>query len=426
MIKQIRKRSGELEDFNSSKIVTAVIKAMRSINKVDEAIAVDVAEKVTIELIDYTSAMLASSPHGSVVIPEVDQIHTLVENVLMDKGLHELAREYIVYRSNNKPDIFRKRTNIKPYEYPQLLEYIDAIRHSYWLHTEFNYSSDIQDLKINLTPVQRSIATKTMLAISQIESTVKTFWGKIYDKLPKPEIAKVGATFSESEVRHEDAYSNLLEISGLNGEFERLLEVPAIKRRVKYLESSIQNSRSIDNREYFESIILFSMFIENVSLFSQFLILMSFNKFDNSLKGISNAIEATSKEETIHAMFGFDLVNIIKSENPTWWTPELISYIKESTIIALDAEIGIINWIFEEGELEWMSKEVVINNIKARFNSSLNSIGIESIFDIDQSLLQETEWFDDEVLVNKNNDFFNKRGTAYNKRSKSITEDDLF
>ena len=32
------------------------------------------------------------------------------------------------------------------------------------------------------------------------------------------------------------------------------------------------------------------------------------------LKGISNAVEATSKEENIHAEFGFDLVNLIKKK----------------------------------------------------------------------------------------------------------------
>ena len=58
------------------------------------------------------------------------------------------------------------------------------------------------------------------------------------------------------------------------------------------------------------------MFVENVSLFSQFLIMMAFNKHKNVLKGISNAVEATSKEEDIHARFGFELVNIIREENP--------------------------------------------------------------------------------------------------------------
>ena len=48
------------------------------------------------------------------------------------------------------------------------------------------------------------------------------------------------------------------------------------------------------------------------------------------------------------------------------------------------------------------------------------------MFDVDKDLLKETEWFDVEVLVTKENDFFNKRSTEYSKRTASITEDDLF
>ena len=37
------------------------------------------------------------------------------------------------------------------------------------------------------------------------------------------------------------------------------------------------------------------------------------------LKGISNVVEATSKEEQIHGDFGIDLIKILKSENPNWF-----------------------------------------------------------------------------------------------------------
>ncbi len=126
-------------------------------------------------------------------IPHVDDIHEMVENKLMDNGLNDVAREYIIYRSKHKPNIFAKRVNLKPYEYPELVEYVDAIRHSYWVHTEFNFTSDIQDFKVHLTEEERTTVQRAMLAISQIEIAVKTFWGDIYKKLPKPEIGNVGA-----------------------------------------------------------------------------------------------------------------------------------------------------------------------------------------------------------------------------------------
>src|SRR5690554_8114905 len=124
----------------------------------------------------------------------------------MESGFFDVAKAYILYRNEQskkrKSNIFEKRINLKPYEYPDLYEYVPAIRHSYWIHTEFNYTSDIQDFRTRLTPLEKNAIKNTMLAISQIKVAVKTFWGDIHQRMPKPEIGSVGATFAESELRH--------------------------------------------------------------------------------------------------------------------------------------------------------------------------------------------------------------------------------
>lgn len=415
-VRYVIKRNGEKVLFESEKIKNAILKAMESVNKVNT----EMAEKISI----LTTNDIFKNRKNH--IPSVDEIHDMVENKLMENKLNDVAKEYIIYRSKHRPNMFTKRVNLKPYEYPQLVDYVDAIRHSYWVHTEFNFTSDIQDFKIHLNEKEKNAVKRAMLAISQIEIAVKTFWADIYKRMPKPEIGNVGATFAESEVRHADAYSNLIQVLGLNDEFENLLEVPAIRRRIKYLEKSIANSKTLENKEYFETIILFSMFVENVSLFSQFLVIMAFNKHKNMLKGMSNAVEATSKEEDIHAKFGFDLVNLIKKENPSWWTPQLVEDIVDATKVAYEAEKEIIEWIFEEGDLDFLTKEQTIEFIKNRFNKSLNAIGVDNVFEINTKILETTEWFDDEILTTKHTDFFNKRSINYSKKAKSVTLHDLF
>jgi ribonucleoside-diphosphate reductase beta chain len=323
-------------------------------------------------------------------------------------------------------NIFKTRTNILPYEYPQLLAYKDAIRHSYWIDTEFNFTEDIQDFKITITPAERDVIKKTMLAIAQIEVNVKTFWADMYKRMPITEVGDVGMTFAESEVRHKDAYARLLRILGLEKEFQSVIEVPAIAGRLKYLKKYLDGTRSRDDKMYTKSVLLFSLFIEHVSLFSQFLIMMSFNKEKNVFKGISNVVEATSKEEEIHGNFGAEIINIIKKENPEWFDEEFEELIYSACKKAYTAECGILDWIFEKGELKFLSKETIQNFIKNRFNNSLEKIGMKSIFEVDSELLKCTEWFDIEILGTKEGDFFYKKSVDYNKKSKSITEDDLF
>ncbi|MCB0454490.1 MAG: ribonucleotide-diphosphate reductase subunit beta [Aequorivita sp.] len=422
-ITHVIKRDSTTKLFHLQKITDAILKAMTAAKHGGPEEAQLISENVY-------KALLERKRVDGKYIPTVEEVQDFVETKLMESGFFDVAKRYILYRNQQtqkrKLNIFEKRINLKPYEYPALYEYVPAIRHSYWIHTEFNFTSDIQDFKTRLTEVEQSAIKNTMLAISQIEVAVKSFWGDIYHRMPKPEIGSVGATFAESEVRHHDAYSHLLEILGLNEEFQNLKKKPVIMMRVHYLETALKNAKSDDNKEYAESILLFSLFIEHVSLFSQFLIIMAFNKYKNMLKGISNVVEATSKEEQIHGDFGIDVIKIIKEENPEWFDEGYNSMIQEICKEAYTAESRVVDWIFENGELDFLPKAVVNEFIKNRFNNSLESIGIGKIFEIDESLLAQTEWFDDEIIGTKHGDFFVKRSINYSKRTQSITSDDLF
>lgn len=325
-----------------------------------------------------------------------------------------------------KQSIFNKRVNILPYDYPSLLKYKDAIRHSYWIDTEYNFTTDINDFKVVIGDNERQVIKRTMLSIAQIEVSVKTFWADLYKRMPITEIGDVGMTFAESEVRHKDAYARLIRILGLEDEFKHVVEIPAIKDRIKYLTKYLDGTRSRDNKMYTKSVLLFSLFIEHVSLFSQFLIMMSFNKELNVFKGISNVVEATSKEEDIHGNFGVELINIIKSENPEWFDEDFENLINSACKKAFNAECKILDWIFESGELDFLPKETIKHFIMNRFNNSLNKIGMSDVFDVDINQLEKTLWFEVEITSTKEGDFFYKKQIDYSKKQKAITEDDLF
>jgi ribonucleoside-diphosphate reductase beta chain len=325
-----------------------------------------------------------------------------------------------------KQSIFNKRVNILPYDYPSLLKYKDAIRHSYWIDTEYNFTTDINDFKVVIGDNERQVIKRTMLSIAQIEVSVKTFWADLYKRMPITEIGDVGMTFAESEVRHKDAYARLIRILGLEDEFKNVVEIPAIKDRIKYLTKYLDGTRSRDNKMYTKSVLLFSLFIEHVSLFSQFLIMMSFNKELNVFKGISNVVEATSKEEDIHGNFGVELINIIKSENPEWFDEDFENLINSACKKAFNAECKILDWIFESGELDFLPKETIKHFIMNRFNNSLNKIGMGDVFDVDINQLEKTLWFEVEITSTKEGDFFYKKQIDYSKKQKAITEDDLF
>src|SRR5699024_426204 len=208
-----------------------------------------------------------------------------------------------------------------------------------------------------------------MLAISQVEVAVKNFWGDLRNRLPKQEIGAVGATFGANEVIHHDAYAHLLEILGLNDEFKRIQDIPALSQRVDYLTQANKYAKTDSDRGFTLSIILFSLFTEHVSLFSQFLIIMSFNKHRNIFKGISNVIDATSKEEQDNGMFGIELVYIIREEETGWFDEDMEQAVIEACNQAYESEDKVIDSIYEQGDLNFMTKDTVKQFVNNRLNN---------------------------------------------------------
>jgi ribonucleoside-diphosphate reductase beta chain len=322
--------------------------------------------------------------------------------------------------------IFDKRVAFKPFEYPEMMDFVDAVNSSYWVHRKWNYHSDIQDFNVRLTDVEKNAIKNTLLAISQIEISVKTFWGKLYDHFPKPEFAAVGFTMAESEVRHERSYSHLLEVLHLNHDFDLLLQNPVIQGRIDYLSKYLRNSGSDNKQVYTLTLALFSLFIENVSLFSQFAIIKAFNKKKNLLKDVENVVQATQKEEQLHGLLGAHILNLIKKEFPEWFDEDFYKKIERACRKAYDAELNIIKWIFEQGELDFIPISLLDEFIKNRFNESLEMIGANRIFDVNQEVLEDIKWFDEGIKLQTSIDFFNKKSNNYSKNMVSVTSKDLF
>ena len=324
-------------------------------------------------------------------------------------------------------NIFTERKSYKPFEYDSITKpFIDAIWKSHWTHNEFNFKSDVQDYKTLLSTQEQEVIKRAILLISQIEISIKSYWSNIGKLLPKPEIADVGATFGGNEVVHSRAYSQILTELGLDDEFQSLLASGVVDNRVQYLSKYVNKIYKNDHQNIVYSLTLFSLFTENVSLFSQFFILLGFNRYNNIMKDVANVVQYTSKEETIHALFGTTLINAIKKEKPALFTEEFKERIASEAREAVLAEEALVDWMLQGFENEFLSKEILMVFIKNRINVSLSDIGVDFKFHIDQEILEKTLWMDEEILAPAMTDFFHKKPIEYAKKNKSYNEEELF
>lgn len=329
-------------------------------------------------------------------------------------------------KKQTRAKIFEEQIALKPDYYPWAKDFIRAMQRGHWTDEEFSFQSDIQDFKIKLTDQERQIIIRSLSTIGQLEISVKKFWAKLGDNLPHPALNDMGYVMANIEVIHGHAYSRLLEVLGIQDSFDMILEEPIIKGRVNYLRKHLRKFHDDNKKQFIYSLILFTLFVENIALFSQFYTINYFGKFRNLLKDTNQQVEYTSREEDLHAQAGIKTALAIKDEYPELFDTELEDKILSESAEAVNYELEIIDWIVNGYESSNLSSAILKEFIKNRMNESLVQLGYKKIFEVDAEVLKKTVWFDEQLLSNSQKDFFHGRPTEYSKGGQSFDEDSLF
>lgn len=321
-------------------------------------------------------------------------------------------------------DIYKK-THDRPFQYPEAIKLMEQIQDIYWRHTELSFTSDKQEVD-NMPFHMKEGVLRNMLAISTIEVAVKSFWGQLGSHFGSLEWDMLGQVASESEVRHYLSYSHLLGLLGLEKRFSEVQEVPAIKGRFEYLNKYLKLSpNNSDPRKYVLKLILFSLLMEHAGLFGNFVPLMYYFKKWGYMNDIKNIVEWSALDESTHFQIGATIVNILRVEHPEFFDKELEDMVRKACLKSIRYEKNILDWVWEHGELEGLTKENILSFMKNQVNTSLEQMGFEPCFE-DVGDLEPTDFFYMEVYGDKNTDFFKSRPTDYSVGDVSITADDLF
>lgn len=322
--------------------------------------------------------------------------------------------------------LFDKQIARRPNLYPWTEEVMDSLIESPWHGKEFNFRADYGQFNTDLSEDEKEIVTKTLSLIGQVEIAVKTFWRDLGNTFPHPYITDMGCVMAYNEVIHNQAYERLLTILNLQEKFEEILQEPVVAGRVEFLRKHQEKNFQDKRQQFIFSLILFSLFVENVSLFSQFYIIMHFNKTRALLKDTAQQIQYTRNEENLHATVGKILVNTLREEYPEYFNEDLNNIIRKECLDALKHESRIVRWILGDYDKDGLNSEVVIAYITDRLNKSLSDVGFETLFEVDPKLKQQFLWADIEEEGTTMTDFFQKRVVEYTKNSKSYNMSDLW
>src|SRR4030095_15112066 len=97
LITRIRKRDGRVVDFGKSKISNAIYKALLATGKPDYRLTETLSDKVVQKMVQHGYATTEVS-----AIPSVEDVQDIVESILIEEGLSDTAKSYILYRHERR------------------------------------------------------------------------------------------------------------------------------------------------------------------------------------------------------------------------------------------------------------------------------------------------------------------------------------
>lgn len=328
--------------------------------------------------------------------------------------------------------IFDKRIAYKPFEY-EIYSNDGWFPQSYahWLHPKIPMSPDVKDWKENLKPHEKNLVGNILLGFAQTECAVGDYWtGQVVQWFPKWEIQEMAKAFGYFETIHAKAYSYLNETLGLDN-FDAFLHEPAVAdkwealmdTKANYTHKELKES-SDARKDVARSLAIFSAFAEGVSLYSSFAVLYSF-QLRNLLKGIGQQMKWSVRDESLHSRMGCQLFNHMCEEYTTL-RDEVKESIYEAAKLTLRLEESFIDKMFEQGDLENMKSADLKEFIKKRINEKLAEIGYDKIFDYDDEMATELDWFYHLAGGVEHADFFGTRPTDYSIETEEDGYDNMW
>lgn len=311
--------------------------------------------------------------------------------------------------------IFDKGLHLDP-KYQFLEKYVHIMYRGFW--TPAKYEKLIKEVDAPhfynvMEEVDQEAIRRCIMAVNLVEDKVKIFHPLIVIDLPHTVIGDVGGMFAMSEVTHRRSYHSLAQI--LNVDSESLSKHKALEGRINYLSKYLEKDSSIRGKKrILKKIVLFIALVERCSLFTQFYILMSYAYRNRGLSSISALQESTAIEEIQHYSYGIDIINIIKEEEPQLWDEYMVELVEKNIQMAYESELNLIDWFFEKGVPEHLTKEEVINFLNYNFNVVCKDLDIDVNYPVDTEMFREkSEWFKVKVFMTSEPDFFDNAVSGY-------------
>lgn len=305
------------------------------------------------------------------------------------------------------------RSYYKPFEYPKAFEFYEQHEKMHWLPDEVPLNQDVLDWKNKLTENEKNFLTQIFRLFTQSDVDVAGAYANKYIPLfPKPEIRMMLLGFAAREAIHIQAYAHLIDTLGMpETTYKQFMEYEAMKEKHDFIEGLM----GADKDMIVQQIAAFSAFTEGMQLFSSFIMLLNFTRF-NKMNGMGQIISWSIRDEAQHVEGMTWLFKEFLKEHRDIWTDELKSQLYVIAEKMVELEDKFIDLAFETGGVEGLTVEEVKKYIRYIADRRLIGLGMKGIFKVKTNPLP---WVEEILNAPEHANFFETRATAYSKGSLS-------
>jgi ribonucleoside-diphosphate reductase beta chain len=308
---------------------------------------------------------------------------------------------------------------LRPMRYPVFYDmFRDGIKNT-WTVEEVDFSTDLVDLKQRLTPAEVHLIQRLVAFFATGDSIVSNnLVLNLYKHINSPEARLYLSRQLYEEAVHVQFYLTLLDnyVSDPDeraAAFAAVDNIPSISKKAEFCMKwmdSIQKLEQLETRshrrQFLLNLICFAACIEGLFFFAAFAYVY-FLRSKGLLHGLAAGTNWVFRDESCHLEFAFEMVNVVRSQEPDLWDGKLEQEIVQMIREAVDAETQFAEDLLSGG-VAGLSVRDMRQYLGYVADARLGRLGIGPVFNVKNPFS-----FMDLQDVQELTNFFERRVSAY-------------
>lgn len=345
-----------------------------------------------------------------------EKMATLQEEASHDKRVNVSQKRLI---NCNQVDV----NQLMPLKYKWAWEHYLNGCANHWMPTEVPMGKDIELWKSGeLSSDEKRVIMRNLGFFSTAESLVgNNIVLAIFKHVTNPEVRQYLLRQAFEEAIHTHTFLYIVESLTLDqGEvFNMYNEINTIHAKDQFemqlteeiLDPSFTTATQEGAQKFLENLIGYYIIMEGIFFYSGFVMILSFLR-QNKMTGIGEQFQYILRDETVHLNFGIDLINGIKEENPSLWTPEFQEKITEKIKAAVELEVQYAQDCLPRGILG-LTAPMFRDYVQYIADRRLERIGLKALYRSKNPF----PWMSETIDLGKEKNFFETRVTEYQSSS---------